>query len=289
MLSLIDSCPQIEKPWKDGSLQFNQWEIYADEVYEGIAEILKQDIQSYLETGMYSFEQDFLPLMQAVHQNPKLEILHRSFNEATKGLEQQIVHHFGKSLDVDIVLYLGLGNSAGWVLNIRGRDVILLGVEKIIELDWCDLNAMYGLIYHELGHVYQSQHGVLERYSQEQEKNFVWQLFTEGIAMYFEQVLVEYFDYYHQDNAGWKDWCDRHFQQILIDFNADLPVMTRQNQRYFGDWCDYFGWGDVGYYLGTRFVHWLLAKFSFDELINLDMDCVYGCYWDFYQQHCSVK
>ena len=135
MLSLIDSCPQIEKLWKDGLLQFNQWEIYADEVYEGIAEILKQDIQSYLETGMYSFEQDFLPLMQAVHQNPKLEILHRSFNEATKGLEQKVVHHFGKSLDVDIVLYLGLGNSAGWVLNIRGRDVILLGVEKIIEFE----------------------------------------------------------------------------------------------------------------------------------------------------------
>lgn len=39
-------------------------------------------------------------------------------------------------------------------------------------------------------------------------RNFVWQLFTEGIAMYFEQALVGNFNYYHQDKNGCLEWCD---------------------------------------------------------------------------------
>lgn len=54
------------------------------------------------------------------------------------------------------------------------------------------------------------------------EENFVWQLFTEGIAMYFEQVLVGDSHYFHQGGADWVDWCDGHFSQILHDFNNDL-------------------------------------------------------------------
>lgn len=59
--------------------------------------------------------------------------------------------------------------------------------------------------------------------------------------------------------------------------------MSRYNQRYFGDWCDYHGHGDVGYYLGTRFVRTLLDSVSFDELIGFDIDFVYEQYLKFYQ------
>ena len=83
--------------------------------------------------------------------------------------------------------------------------------------------------------------------SDDNKKNFVWQLFTEGIAMYFEQTLVGNYNYYHQDAGGWKEWCDNHFVQILRDFNLDLPTMTQFEQRYFGDWCNYHGYSDVGY------------------------------------------
>ena len=40
-------------------------------------------------------------------------------------------------------------------------------LEKIMELGWCDTDAMIGLIVHELGHVYQSQFGVLHRSSEQ--------------------------------------------------------------------------------------------------------------------------
>lgn len=178
-------------------------------------------------------------------------------------------------MDIDIVLYVGLCNGAGWVTNINDRDVILLGVEKILELNWLDEASMCGLIYHELGHSYHTQYGDFNQQSDISEQNFVWQLFTEGIAMYFEQILVNDFNYYHQDKNGWLEWCDNHFSEILADFRNDLEAMTKCNQRYFGDWVSYSGKGDVGYYLGTKFVQKLNEKYDFEELINMKIDRVY--------------
>ena len=133
--------------------------------------------------------------------------------------------------------------------------------------------------------VYHKQYGMFNQYSDDNKKAFVWQLFVEGIAMYFEQVLVKDFDYFHQDKNGWKAWCDSHFQQILAEFNADLPTMTRVNQRYFGDWVNYSGYGDVGYYLGTRFVQELYNKYCFEQLINMKIDDVYKFYLEFVDGH----
>ena len=231
-----------------------------------------------LDTGKYTFEKNFLPIINAVYKNPSLEQLHFSFGAVTSGLNKKVIKCFGRELQVEIVLYLGLCNAAGWVTQINGKDTVLLGVEKIIELNWQNIDDLYGLIYHELGHMYHKQYGCLKQDSDDDKKNFVWQLFTEGIAMYFEQVLVNDFDYYHQDKKGWRSWCEDHFQQILLDFNADLPMMTRMKQRYFGDWVDYYGRSDVGYYLGTKFVHYLCRKYCFEQLINMKLDDIYDEY-----------
>ena len=109
-----------------------------------------------LDSGLYTFEKDFLPIINAVNNNPSLELIHNSFVQVTENLNDRIMECFGEELDVEIVLYLGLCNAAGWVTNINGKDTVLLGVEKIIELNWQDIDSMYGLIYHELGHVYQN-------------------------------------------------------------------------------------------------------------------------------------
>ena len=49
-------------------------------------------------------------------------------------------------------------------------------------------------------------------------------------------------------------------------------MMTRFNQKYFGDWVNYCGRGDVGYYLGAKFVQYLCGKHSFEELIKMEID-----------------
>ncbi|MBQ7921921.1 MAG: hypothetical protein IJ325_05000 [Clostridia bacterium] len=275
MIRIIDTFSQIDSLFDNGTFNLVMWEKYMNFIYERSADIFKDDLKECLDSGNYIFEKDILPIINAVHGHTALEAMHISFQKVTNGLNERIIDCFEHELDADIVLYLGLCNAAGWVTNIHGRDVILLGMEKILELNWYDEDSMYGLIYHELGHVYHKQYGILDQSCDNSSQNFVWQLFTEGIAMYFEQVLIHDLNYYHQDKNGWLNWCDDHFKQILSDFYSDLPTMTRFDQRYFGDWANYCGRGDVGYYLGAKFVQYLCGKHSFAQLIRLQIDDIY--------------
>lgn len=275
MIKIIDTYPQIGTLFDDGTFNIEKWELYINFNYDKSANIFKDDLRKYLDSGNYVYEKDILPILNAVYENSNLETLYSSFCKITDGLNERIIDHFGCELDIDIVLYIGLCNAAGWVTNINGRDVILLGIEKILELNWCDEDSMYGLIYHELGHVYHKQYGMFHQQSDNNSQNYVWKLFTEGIAMCFEQTLVDNSNYYHQNKNGWLEWCDNHYQQILADFYHDLPTMTKSNQKYFGDWVSYRGKGDVGYYLGTKFVQQQCDKYDFEQLINLTIDEIY--------------
>lgn len=275
MIKIIDTYPQLGTLFDDGTFNIEKWELYINFNYDKSANIFKDDLRKYLDSGNYVYEKDILPILNAVYENSNLETLYSSFCKITDGLNEKIIDHFGCELDIDIVLYIGLCNAAGWVTNINGRDVILLGIEKILELNWCDEDSMYGLIYHELGHVYHKQYGMFHQQSDNNSQNYVWQLFTEGIAMCFEQTLVDNSNYYHQNKNGWLEWCDNHYQQILADFYHDLPTMTKSNQKYFGDWVSYRGKGDVGYYLGTKFVQQQCGKYDFEQLINLTIDEIY--------------
>lgn len=275
MIKIIDTLSQINSLFDDRTFNVDKWENYINSIYDKSAEIFKNDLNEYLDSGNYIYEKDILPIINAVYENTSLQILKASFYKVTDKLNDKIKKHFDNELDVDIVLYLGLCNGAGWVNNINGRAVILLGIEKILELNWCDEDSMYGLIYHELGHVYHKQYGEFEQHSEDNERNFVWQLFNEGIAMYFEQILVGDTNYFHQNKNGWLDWCEENFQQIVANFYSDLPTMTRFNQRYFGDWVDYYGRSDVGYFLGAKFVQHLCDKIGFEQLIEMGIDEIY--------------
>lgn len=278
MITIIDTYSQIETLFDDGNFNIEKWELYINSVYDSSADIFKEDLKDCLASGSFDYEKDILPILNAVYKNPQLKALHSSFCYTTDCINKKILDCLGCELNVDVVLYVGLCNAAGWVTTINGRDVVLLGIEKILELNWCDVSAMYGLIYHELGHIYHKQYGAFHQWSEHNTRNFVWQLFTEGIAMYFEQALVNDFNYYHQNKNGWLEWCNNHYKQILADFHSDLPTMTKSNQRYFGDWVSYHGNGDVGYYLGTKFVQQLCNKSSIERLIQMNIEDIYQEY-----------
>ena len=196
----------------------------------------------------------------------------RSFHRVTDRLDERIFRRFGRTVDCDVVLFLGLCNGAGWVTPINRRTTVLLGIEKIMELDWCDEDAMTGLIVHELGHAYHAQYGKTQPEGGEGPDAFLWQLFSEGIAMVFEQEIKGDPTYFHQDRDGWLAWCDANANLIRRAFVADLPTMTHDTQRYFGDWVRFEGWGDTGYYLGARFIRFLLESADFDTIITYGMD-----------------
>lgn len=190
MIRIIDTYPEIPALFDKGIFNYSKWEAYINAIYANCAHIFREDLDEYLRSGKYTFENDFLPILNAVYQSPKLDALHENFLAVTQDINRRTAEAFRQELDVDIVLYLGLCNAAGWAVEINGSDAVMLGVEKILELNWHTLHGMRGLIFHELGHLYHRQHGRLEQESGSSERNFVWQLFTEGVAMYFEQALV---------------------------------------------------------------------------------------------------
>lgn len=288
MIKIIDTFSQIDSLFDNGTFNLKTWKKYINSIYDKASNIFEDDLKEYLNSGNYDYENDILPIIDAVHGHSSLETLHTSFINVTNYLNERIIDCFDHELDIDIVLYIGLCNAAGWVTNINERDVILLGIEKILELNWYDEDSMHGLIYHELGHVYHKQYGLFNQYSDNNSQNFIWQLFTEGIAMYFEQILMNDFNYYHQNKNGWLNWCDHHFQQILKDFQSDLSIMTKCSQKYFGDWVSYCGRGDVGYYLGAKFVQYLCGKYGFEQSIKMEIDDISQEFFKFAEENLSI-
>lgn len=273
-MKMTDTTNQMMSSFASGSFQLAEWESYMQEAVPGAKELCLEDMQECLNAG-YSWESDYLPVLNAVLLDPgkRTEAI-RTFRKLTDDLDAAIINRFGRTVDADLVLYLGLCNGAGWVTTVRGRTTILFGIEKIMELNWQGSDAMTGLIYHELGHVYQGQYGVLTREGLSLPDQMLWQLFTEGIAMVFEQELAGDPDSFHQYGKEWKQWCGSHLDLIRRSFFDDLGTMTHDNQRYFGDWVKFEGYGDTGYYLGARFVRFLLQSDSFESLIRYDLNSV---------------
>ena len=285
-MNVYDTTKEMLSSYENNQFDLSKWEEYMDSFVPGAKKFCLKDMHECFESG-YSWEKDFVPVLNAVVGDPDIcnEIV-TSFHRVANNLEEKIIKRFGKSIDADIFLYLGLCNGAGWVTEINGRTTILLGVEKILELHWQDIDFMNALIIHELGHVYHTQYGISHRNIEfrTNQDQFLWQLFREGVAMVFEHEILDDPEYYHQDNSGWKDWCDDHFEYIRESFSKDMEVMNRDNQRYFGDWVDFEGYSDVGYYLGTRFIQYLLRLDSFDNIIRYNIETVREKYKGF----CSV-
>jgi len=246
-----------------GRFDENNWKAYAGTISEGLPEKCLRDSEEY------DFPQDVLPVLeQALNSQDKLAELHDSFVRATEGLEGRFAAVFGMEVQVDIILYLGLCNGAGWVTWLDGRRVILLGAEKIIELDWGDADTMTALIYHELGHVWHDAAGTMYADTKSVAERSVWQLYQEGIAMYCEQLLVGDFSRYHQNKNGWLCWCEENKKSLFAEYKRRVDA-EESTQDFFGDWCNYQGYSDVGYYLGCELVKHMAGQYTITELARL--------------------
>ena len=282
MMRIINLATDLSPIYPNGCFHLDCWEKTLRTADPELAELCLQDMRADIHAGLVNFERDLLPVLNAAYREEAERMLAiASFEAVTAGLAENIRRCFHREVEADIILYPGLCSGAGWVTKLHDRDAILLGLEKIVELRWNDIDAMRGLILHELGHVYQQQYGVLERACSTNRQAFLWQLFTEGIAMHFEQLLMGDPDYFHQDRDGWTAWCGDHLERIKADFLHELDDMRRDNQRYFGDWVSYEGRGDVGYYLGAEFVDYICETWPFDNILALEVSSVERLYLAF--------
>lgn len=218
------------------------------------------------DSNKYGFGNEILPvIINALSNRSRLEILHFNFLEVTKNLEKEIFDKFHINLDVDIILYLGLCNGAGWYTRVDNRRVILLGIEKILELGWEDIPSLKALIYHELGHAW---HDIVREGIDIEKNSSILQLYQEGVAMVFEQSMFKDTSYFHQDRNGWLDWCISNEKEIKEEYLKRINN-NESTQDFFGDWCNYKGYSDVGYFLGTKFIRYMLKRYSLIEIAKM--------------------
>ncbi|BCN32892.1 zinc metalloprotease [Anaeromicropila herbilytica] len=265
-MNLIDTYSEVERLFIGKTFSKDTWRNYANSIESNLAKRIEAD------SNEYDYERKILPVLNlSISSNKELEQLHQSFLKVTEKLQERVMNIFGKDLDVDIILYLGLCNGAGWATQINGRKKVLLGIEKIIELHWYDENNLAALIYHELGHIWHdtTRNVVTEIVTQSQ--HAIWRLYREGVAMYCEQLLYNKGRFYHQNINGWLEWCDRN-RSILIAEYKQRVTRNENVQEFFGDWCKFMEHSDVGYYLGAEFVGYLAKEYTLNDIANMDLE-----------------
>lgn len=267
-MRIIDTYTEIISLFSQREFSMSLWRTYAN----SISIYLSQQVEN--DAKLYNFEKQVIPVINnALNNTEKLEETHQSFIYATQQLRDKFIEIFKYDLDVDIILYLGLCNGAGWATDINGKKTVLLGIEKIIELDWCDLNSISSLIYHELGHIWHDSVGKLHLKTDMQSEKSIWQLYREGVAMYFEQMLCNDFSFYHQNKNGWLNWCIKNKENLFIEYIRRVEN-EESTQEFFGDWSNYQGYSDVGNYLGCEFIKSLLTNYSLIEIANLNLEAI---------------
>ncbi|MCH5315880.1 MAG: hypothetical protein J1E81_08200 [Eubacterium sp.] len=277
-MKIIDTYSDIFKAYENGSFNKDLWDHYASSAFPGLKNKIEKDFSRVAE-----YKDKIYTILNNVQKNIEAaEMAHKSFINTTKNLSVEIKNKFNVDLDVTIILYLGLGNGAGWATTINNQKVVLIGLEKVIELGWCSESDMQALIYHELGHIY---HFLFEH------KNLIitkrgksiQQLYREGIAMVFEQTLCDDTNRYHQNTNGWLDWCLDNDKLIKTDYLKRIKN-KKSVQHFFGDWCSFMGYSDVGYYLGTAFVRFLMNDYSLQEIASMNLNTVLKHFYRFANQ-----
>ena len=260
-MKIIKTCEIIKSVFSDG-FDISVWRKYAEEISKELPSKCEKDAKEY------DFNKSVLPVLEAALNEEKLDFVGRNFQTVIDTLNDNLSKLFDKEPDINIILYLGLCNGAGWATTLDGKNTVLLGIEKIIELDWGDETNMRALILHEIGHLWHKLNGNLHIPEYTKRRKGIAQLYCEGVAMVCEHILCGDDDFYHQDKDGWLDWCYKNEKQIKREFLRRLDRKINV-QDFFGDWCSYNGHSDVGYFLGCRFVEYLMKTYSLKEIANM--------------------
>lgn len=280
-MRIIDTYSSIFTAFKDDSFDMRLWQSYAENAYPGLIKKIQNDYSGRI-SDKFDFDKKILPILNGVIKKSNLsEKAHNAFTEVTNDLSVKVNSKFKTDLDVDIILYLGLGNAAGWATSINNKKVILLGLEKIVELDWCSKENMIALIFHELGHIWHFEYEKKKLLYSSKERA-IQQMYREGVAMVFEQTLCEDDCFFHQDQNGWLEWCEANDALIKREYVKRLK--SRESvQDFFGDWCSFMNHSDVGYYLGAAFVRFLMKDCTLEEIAKMKIRDVCKQFYKFAQ------
>ncbi len=260
-MQIINTCDKIKTVFAKG-FDINLWRKYAGEISKELPSKCENNAESY------DFNKDVLPVIKNALNEEKIDIVNRNFRLAINMLNNNLTELFDSEPDINIILYLGLCNGAGWATTLDGKNTVLLGIEKIIELDWKDEINIRALIFHEIGHLWHKLNGNLYFPGFTKRRKAIQQLYQEGVAMVCEHILCGDDEFYHQDKNGWLKWCCENENDIKKEYLFRLNK-RESVQDFFGDWCSFRGHSDVGYFLGSRFVGYLMKIYSLKEIAGM--------------------
>lgn len=268
MIQITDTYEEIKQLFEKGGFQREAYQAYATGISKALPEMLWEDIREY------DFEKDVLPVLESLFaRRHEAEAAHESFLKAACAMEEKCAALPCGKIDSNVVFYLGLCNGAGWATELDGRPAVLLGLEKIVELGWTGERDMIGLLYHELGHQWHFQNRMAESREETAEEKAVWQLYTEGVAMRFEQMMCGDPRFYHQDTDGWLDWCEENRGRLALEYLKRVEN-GESIQDFFGDWCAFEGHSDVGYYLGAEAIRLAQEENGLQEVLDFSLEQV---------------
>lgn len=272
-MNIINTCDTIKSVFSDG-FNLQAWRRYASEISTSLPAKCEADAKDY------DFANEVLPVLENALHEEKIEWVNQSFQAVIKQLHENLNKLFETEPDISIILYLGLCNGAGWATRLDGKDTVLLGIEKIIELGWGNEVELRALILHEIGHLWHNQNGNLHIPEFTKRRKGLAQLYCEGVAMVCEHILCGDDAFYHQNKNGWLSWCYKHEREIKQEYLQRLNK-RESVQDFFGDWQSYKGHSDVGYFLGCRFVEHLMKTYSLKEIANMKYSSLNKAFTEF--------
>jgi len=202
-------------------------------------------------------------------QLPAMELAYKNLIRMIEPIEQRACHRFDFSGNVGYVLYVGIGNGAGWVTRYDGRPAVLFGLEGIVDSGFDEPNRLEGLVAHELGHVL--HHSWREAGALTLGSGPWWQLYEEGFAQFCESEIVNT-DSWHMRSSrlgdDWLAWCQENRAWLASEFIR----VTDQGQSvrpFFGSWYDVSGRKQTGYFLGHQVIKHLARSMSLTTIAML--------------------
>jgi len=268
---ILDTFPSFQDIWQKAKhLELpEQVEAWHSQYMGFWPDLLQQQLEDYSAQDVdwreiavekvFPFIPERLSLMDSSH-SILLSSLIPSFSKASGTL--------GFTFPVIFVIYVGIGCGAGWATRFRGKPAVLFGLENIVECGWTRMEAIRGLIAHEIGHLvhwdWREQVGLVDG------SGPWWQLYEEGFAQRCE-VLVQ--GTWHQTLADecddWLEWCRENRASLAAQFlaRADREADVRD---FFGSWFVIGGRAQTGYFLGYEIIRELEGDMGLKEIARLE-------------------
>jgi len=275
---IVDTFPAFLAFWEKAQhlsldTQIDGW---ASDYMAQWSELLEKQIQSYVEYGddwrdvarerVIPFWAERLPSMQCAHEyllRVCAPVYERA--QATLGFRQALA----------FVIYVGIGCGAGWATMYQDNPAILFGLENIAEEGWDDVAVLWGMIAHEIGHLWhfeqRAQAGLAPG------RGPWWDLYTEGLAQRCEQIIAGKESWHMAAQyVDWVSWCEQELPWLAREF---LRVVEAGDdvRPFFGSWFALRGRKQTGYFLGCEVVRQLEAQKTLQEIALLeDVEAVFS-------------